>query len=127
MSSERFSAGDTAWAAHTHIEYDGVPKASVVELKVVVIEGSSVVCRWPSGGMWAETLDSLYASEEEARDAAVERIQAAIGRITSFHPFFSRQASVMSFSTAFPAQSLRATRMRPLKGGSPCVLHLSMR
>ena len=41
MSSERFSAGDTACAAHTHIEYDGVTKASVVEMKVVVIEGSS--------------------------------------------------------------------------------------
>jgi hypothetical protein len=81
MSSERFSVGDTAWLAHTHIEYDGATKASVVEVKVVVVEGSSAVCRWPSGGMWTETIDRLCATEEEARDAVVERLQAAIGRI----------------------------------------------
>jgi len=81
MSNESFAVGDTVWAAHTHIEYDGVTKASVVELKVVVIEGNSVVCRWPSGGMWAETLDRLYATEEQAHEAVVARLQAAIGRI----------------------------------------------
>ena len=103
MSSERFSAGDTAWAAHTHIEYDGVTKASVVELKVVVIEGSSVVCRWPSGGMWAETLDRLYASEEEARDAAVERLQAAIGRIKVVASDMAAKAAACRVGEAVPA------------------------
>jgi hypothetical protein len=81
MSNESFAVGDTVWAAHTHIEYDGVTKASVVELKVVVVEGSNIVCRWPSGGMWAETLDRLYATEEQAHEAVVARLQAAIGRI----------------------------------------------
>jgi hypothetical protein len=81
MSSERFAAGDTAWVANTHIEYDGVTKASVIEVTVVVIEGSSVVCRWPSGGIWAEAIDRLHASEEQAREAVVARLQAAIDRI----------------------------------------------
>ena len=82
MSSDRFFAvGDTAWLAHTHVEHDGVTKASVVEVKVVVVEGNNVVCRWPSGGMWTETLDRLHASEEQAREAVVTRLQAVIDRI----------------------------------------------
>jgi hypothetical protein len=81
MSSDRFAVGDTAWLAHTHVEYDGATKASVVEVKIVAIEGNSTVCRWPSGGIWAETLDRLHASEEQAREAVVARLQAAIDRI----------------------------------------------
>ena len=81
MSSERVSVGDTAWIAHTHVEYDGATKASVVEVKVVVVEGNNVVCRWPSGGMWTETIDRIHASEEQAREAVVARLQAAIDRI----------------------------------------------
>ena len=82
MSSDRFFAvGDTAWLAHTHVEHDGLTKASVVEVKVVVVEGNNVVCRWPSGGMWTETLDRLHASEEQAREAVVARLQAVIDRI----------------------------------------------
>jgi hypothetical protein len=81
MSSDRFSVGDTAWLAHTHVEHDGVTKASVVEVKLVVIEGNNVVCRWPSGGMWSETIDRVHPSEEQAREAVVARLQAAIDRI----------------------------------------------
>ena len=81
MSSEMFAAGDTVWVANSHVEYDGVTKASVVEVKIVVIEGNNVVCRWPSGGMWSETVDRIHASEEQAREAVVARLQAAIDRI----------------------------------------------
>jgi hypothetical protein len=81
MSSDRFAVGDTAWLAHAHVEHDGVTKASVVEVKVVVVEGNNVVCRWPSGGMWTETIDRIHATEEQAREAVVARLYAAIDRI----------------------------------------------
>lgn len=81
MSSDRFAVGDTAWLAHAHVAYDGETRASVVEVKVVVVEGNNVVCRWPSGGMWTETIDRIHATEELAHEAVVARLQAAIDRI----------------------------------------------
>jgi hypothetical protein len=103
MSSDRFAVGDTAWIANSHVEYDGVTKASVVEVKVVAVEGTSAVCRWPSGGLWAETIDRLHASEEQAHEAVVKRLQAAIDRIKAVANDMAAKAASCRVGEAVPA------------------------
>jgi hypothetical protein len=101
MSNE-FAVGDTVWLAHVHVEHDGLTKASVVEAKVIAVEGGSVVCRWPSGGLWSETLDRVHATEEQAYGAIGERLHAAIGRIRAVAADMASKAAACRVGEAVP-------------------------
>lgn len=103
MSNEGFSVGDTVWLAHTHVEHDGLTKASVVEVKIIALEGGSAVCRWPSGGLWSETLDRVHASEEQAYSAIGKRLHEAIGRIKTVAADMAAKAAACRVGEAVPS------------------------
>ena len=101
MSNE-FSVGDTVWLDHVHVEHDGLTKASVIEVRIVAIEGESAVCRWPSGGLWGETLDRVHATEEQAYGSIGERLHAAIGRIKAVAADMAAKAASCRVGEAVP-------------------------
>jgi hypothetical protein len=102
MSNE-FSVGDTVWLAHTHVEHDGLTRASVVEVRIIAIEGDSAVCRWPSGGLWSENLNRVHATEEAAYGAIGERLHAAIARVKAAAAEMAAKAAACRVGEAVPS------------------------
>jgi len=100
--SNGFSVGDTVWLDHVHVEHDGLTKASVVEVKIIALEGGSAVCRWPHGGLYGEILDRAHASEEQAYGAVVERLHAAIGKIKAAAADMAAKAAACRVGEAVP-------------------------